>query len=292
MTHSVCILLCTYNGEKYLREQIESLFNQKNVDMAIMAHDDGSTDGTADILKEYNIPVFGGGHLGAAHGFFYLMEQAPKADFYAFCDQDDIWDEDKISVAVNALGMSQKPMIYCSSTRLVSEDGAFVTTHRVDSSRTLPSRLFYSSISGNTIVFNSSMRDVALMHHPERMVMHDSWLVKLCIAVGGRLIIDEDAHIDYRMHGSNTVGMELNLNQKIGKFKRVVNGQGEGQELIDICSLYGLMVKPEYRMLAADTEKSRTDPKIRANFMKEHGIDFKNRGFNMAFAMKVKKGNL
>ena len=124
------------------------------------------------------------------------------------------------------------------------------------------------------------------------MVMHDSWLVKLCIAVGGRLIVDEDAHMDYRMHGNNTVGMELNLRQKIGKFKRVANGRSEGQELIDICSLYGLMVKPEYRRLAEDTEKTRTNEQCRRTFMKDHGIDFHSRGFNMAFSMKVKKGNL
>ena len=259
MTPTVCVLLCTYNGEKYLREQIDSLLAQKDVDMAIMAHDDGSSDGTAEILKEYNIPVFGDGHLGAAHGFFYLMEQAPQADYYAFCDQDDIWDKDKLSSAAQALGISQKPMIYCSSTRLVSESGTHLSLHRADSSRSLPSRLFYSSISGNTMVFNRSMRDLAVMHHPEEMVMHDSWLVKLCISVGGRLVIDENAHIDYRMHGNNTVGMELNLRQKIGKFRRVVSSRGEGQELIDICSLYGLMVKPEYRKLAVDTEKTRTD---------------------------------
>lgn len=293
MTPSVCVLLCTYNGEKYLRRQIDSVLHQKDVRVAVMAHDDGSSDGTLDILNEINISLFGNGHLGAAHGFFYLMEQAPEADFYAFCDQDDIWDDDKLSSAVKAMNMDpQKPMLYCSSTRLVAEDGSPIMVHRADPARSLSSRMFYSSISGNTIVFNRSMKDIAVMHHPEEMVMHDSWMVKLCIAVGGKLFIDEDAHIDYRMHSNNTVGMELNLRQKLQKFIRVVNSRGEGQELIDICSLYGLMIKPEFRRLAADTEKTRTDVRCRSNFMKDHGIDFNSRGFNMAFAMKVKKGNL
>lgn len=298
MTSKVCVLLCTYNGEKYLKEQIESLRRQEEVELDIIAHDDGSSDGTVHILNEYNIPVFGEEHLGAAHGFFYLMETAPDADYYAFCDQDDKWDPDKLIVAVrsmeNAVGRSglQKPMLYGSGTRLVAEDGSFISNHRADPERSLTSRLFYSSISGNTMVFNRSMREIALLHQPEEMIMHDSWLLKLCIAVGGKLVIDSEPHMDYRMHGNNTIGMELDLRQKAGKFRTVVSSSGEGQELIDICSMYGLMVKPEYRKLAEDTLLSRTDAKVRRTFVKDHGIDFKSRGFNMAFAMKVKKGNL
>ena len=312
MTPSICVLLCTYNGEKYLRRQLDSIKAQKNVQVSILAHDDGSTDSTVDILNEYNIPVIGGRHLGAAHGFFYLMEEASGYDYYAFCDQDDIWDADKLSCAVRAIGkeqgkaldyirkasdleesvLNQKPVLYASSTRLVNDDESLIQVHVVDSSRSLTSRLFYSSISGNTVVFNRSMRDIAVMHHPEKMVMHDSWMVKLCIALGGSLIIDETPHMDYRMHGNNVVGMELNLKQKMDKFRRVVNSIGEGQELIDICGLYGVMVRPEYRQMAADAEKSRTDKVIRKKFMAEYGIDFKSRGFNLAFAMKVKKGHL
>ena len=312
MAPKVCVLLCTYNGEKYLERQLESVFGQKNVELQILVHDDGSTDGTADILSKYNIPVIGSEHLGAAHGFFYLMEHAPEADYYAFCDQDDVWDRDKLSAAINSIDRElekfggyraskvgikseenlQKPMLYACSTRLVDQDENFLQTHIADPSRTLTSRLFYSSISGNTMVFNKQLKNIAVMHHPKDMVMHDSWMVKLCVAIGGGLVVDREPHMDYRMHGNNVVGMELNLKQKIEKFRRVVRSKGEGQELIDICSLYGAMIRSEYRRMADAVQKTRTDASARKTFVKDFNVDFKNKGFNMAFGLKVKKGNL
>ena len=295
MSASIVVFLCTYNGEKYLHRQLDSVVGQQGMNVRIIAHDDGSKDNSVNILNEYNIPVMGGEHLGAAHGFFYLMEQAPEADFYAFCDQDDIWDSDKLKKAADALEAAApegSAALYACSTRLVNDSEEFISLHKIDKNRSLTSRLFYASISGNTIVFNKKMRDIAVMHHPEEMVMHDSWMVKLCIATGGHLVIDEEPHMDYRMHGNNVVGMELNFSQKVGKFKKVVKGRGEGQELIDICNYYGSMVPDEYRKLAADTLLTRTDKRARRGFVKKYGIDFKSRGFDAAFAMKVSRGNL
>ena len=292
MQSSVCVLLCTYNGGKYLPVQLDSIKNQQGVNVEILAHDDGSNDNTLDVLGQYGINVMGGEHLGAAHGFFYLMEQAPEADFYAFCDQDDRWDTDKLANAAERLKDAAGPALYCCSTRLVDDNLNFIKDHVVNAERSLESRLFYASISGNTIVFNKALKDLAVRHHPEKMVMHDSWMVKLCIAVGGTFIVDEKPHIDYRMHGNNVVGMELNFSQKLGKFKTVVESRGEGQELIDICGYYDEMVLPKYKRLAGETLMTRTDKSARKSFMRNSGVDFKSKGFNVAFAMKVMRGNL
>lgn len=92
----ITVLMSTYNGEKYLKEQLDSILNQEQVDLKLLIRDDGSTDGTVNILKEYenshtNIKWYSGLNLGCGKSFFQLVLDAPKSDYYAFVDQDDVW---------------------------------------------------------------------------------------------------------------------------------------------------------------------------------------------------------
>lgn len=104
----VCVLMSTYNGEKYLRDQIDSILGQKKVDLYIAIRDDGSTDRTNEIIKEYlekneNILFFKGKNLGVGESFLHLLSIAPDMDYYAFADQDDVWLEDKLITAINMI---------------------------------------------------------------------------------------------------------------------------------------------------------------------------------------------
>ncbi len=297
MSANVCVLMCTYNGEKYIKRQMDSLMDQKDVQVYFCVHDDGSSDSTPDILKSYGITPVGADHMGPAKGFMYLLEAAPDSDYYAFCDQDDIWDDDKLSSAIDMIRIEEQlypdePCIYGCSTRLVSEDEKYICDHLLDKTRTLSSRLFYASISGNTVVFNRAMRELALKTLPDRLIMHDSWMVKLCVATGGHLIIDERPHMDYRMHGANQIGMEMGLSDKLSKFRKVSGNDGEGQEFLDICSLYEDSLQPWVKRLAELAESSRTSKQAARTLLKEGNIDFKNTGFNIAFRRKVLKGHL
>ena len=129
---TVCVLLSTYNGEKYLREQIESLLSQIGVKIIIVARDDGSHDDTISILAEYEKKItyfhyLVGENVGPAQSFFMLMQQAPKADYYAFCDQDDVWDKDKLIIAVDMLEKESPvtPNMYYSNLRIVDQNLTF-----------------------------------------------------------------------------------------------------------------------------------------------------------------------
>lgn len=107
MEKKVAVLLSTYNGEKYLEEQLNSLCNQTYSNLEIVIRDDGSSDGTCDLIKKYqqkhnNIKFEEGTNLGFIKSFFCLLELA-DADYYAYCDQDDIWLENKVELAVQAL---------------------------------------------------------------------------------------------------------------------------------------------------------------------------------------------
>ena len=124
----VCVLLSTYNGEKYLREQIDSVLNQKEVDVTLCVRDDGSKDSTIEILKSYEqsgkIKLEIGENVGYQRSFYLLLLNAPEADYYSFCDQDDVWDDDKLIAAVKMLEAedNSKPLLYYSALKVVNKD--------------------------------------------------------------------------------------------------------------------------------------------------------------------------
>lgn len=126
----ICVMLSTYNGEQYLREQLDSIYGQQGVDFHILVRDDGSSDGTLQILYEYRkkkgrMRVKEGTNLGSKKSFYELCFMAEAAedvfDYYAFADQDDVWYPDKLSRAVKALdtvdGCSDK--LWYGGVRLV-----------------------------------------------------------------------------------------------------------------------------------------------------------------------------
>ncbi len=93
---SIVVLMSTYNGEKYIREQLDSIFNQEGIDVKVVVRDDGSKDTTHAILDEYKktheLVWYTGENLKSARSFMDLIYQAPESDYYAFADQDDYWD--------------------------------------------------------------------------------------------------------------------------------------------------------------------------------------------------------
>ena len=123
----VLVLLSTYNGEKYLREQLDSVLSQEGVDVSLLIRDDGSKDGTLNILKEYsvkdNVNYYEGVNCGPSESFHDLMRHAKGYDYYAFCDQDDVWNNDKLITAVRLLEEKKQdlPLLYCSNLNVVDE---------------------------------------------------------------------------------------------------------------------------------------------------------------------------
>lgn len=122
------ILLSTYNGEKYLPELLESVLAQKDIYVDILARDDGSTDKTVEILKKYDrVKVYGGNNLKPAKSFLDLIWKADiNYDYYALCDQDDVWKEEKIISAVKCIENIDKPALYSSAVEVVDKDLTFI----------------------------------------------------------------------------------------------------------------------------------------------------------------------
>ena len=127
MLYNVQVIMSTYNGEKYIEEQIQSIFNQKECNVSLLVRDDGSTDKTIEIVKElslkYNIKLIQGENLRAAKSFLEAIKFTDEEnDFFAFSDQDDVWLDDKLLNAIKCIEKyNDKILLYASNLTAVNE---------------------------------------------------------------------------------------------------------------------------------------------------------------------------
>lgn len=225
----VLVLMSTYNGAKYLKEQIESILSQKNVDIQLLIRDDMSTDSTLSVLNNYqkeydNIEVIQGENIGAALSFMQLLKFADNYtyDFCAFSDQDDVWLEDKLFTATDHLAkMNQNlPLLYCSKPQLVDENLNHLKTKWLDLNGTFGESMIINASLGCTQVFNMNLVKLTNSFSPSFLMMHDGWLYRICLAVGGCIFYDQNPKILYRQHLNNVVGGKSNFYLK---WKRRIN---------------------------------------------------------------------
>lgn len=222
---TVQILMSTYNGEKYLDEQLQSLIDQEDVIVKILVRDDGSSDKTLEILRKWEImgciQYYQGENLGPSLSFMDLIQNAPNADYYAFCDQDDVWHKDKLAIAVKKLSMtkSNKPSLYFSSAKLVDKDLNFIGYSNLNPVYNLPGILLGSNAIGCTMVFNKELLDIIKFNIPKKSILHDAWTIRACLVIDGEVIFDGTPHIDYRQHENNVVGA---INSPIRRYLRVI----------------------------------------------------------------------
>lgn len=229
--NSILVMLSTYNGEKFLRKQLDSIINQENVSVYLLIRDDGSTDGTLQILDEYKslyphiITIYKGVNIGCARSFRYLMEQANAfalflPDFYAFCDQDDIWMNDKLERAANALSIydSTLPNLFFSHFKEIDEWGNELYTEDKAFNFSFGEALIMNPSVGCTQVFNKVCLENSLRCNPPQAILHDWWIYSLCLALSGNVIYDCDALVLYRQHSSNVLGA-----RHISRFRKLYN---------------------------------------------------------------------
>ena len=209
----VNILLSTFNGIQFLREQLDSLLCQDYPNITIYIRDDGSTDSTVALLmwyqEEHNyISVVVGENLGYIRSFYELVRSCHgnEDELYAFCDQDDVWNPQKISRAVEKIGKSPVPTMtfYCSRMTLVDENlqviGASPNPCQID---------FGSAIMGFTygcaVVMGDGVKQLFLQASPDDMLAHDWWACLIATAFG-HVVYDVEPQVNYRQHNSNTSG--------------------------------------------------------------------------------------
>jgi glycosyltransferase involved in cell wall biosynthesis len=214
-TGPVYILMSTYNGQKYIKSQIESLLSQTYQDIKILIRDDGSSFPTTSILKSYEnkysfVTVFYEDNIGVVHSFFRLLEKVPdEAGYIAFCDQDDLWLPDKIQRAVDKIKQnnSAMPVMYCSSLNVSDENLNFLYKTKPAKKIGLRNSLFENIATGCTIVLNKNA--FLLLSGKKidysKIMMHDFWFY-IVISAFGEIVFDPVPFICYRQHKKNVIG--------------------------------------------------------------------------------------
>lgn len=245
----VLIMLSTYNGEKYLSEQLDSLYAQEGVDTHILVRDDGSKDKTTSILEEYNlihhnITIVKGKNVGATKSFHQLIQMAVSDfsgyDYYSFCDQDDVWYSDKICTAYEKLeNIDNKYKLYFCVPEIVDEKLSLKNVPHMKIINNLYGNIVSSHILGCTMVLNYSLLEkVASLVNSElyqqkhiHIPLHDGWTALVAYALDAGIVYDQTPHIKYRQHGGNVVGAGTSRWSKIrSRIKRYVNKGGQKQQ--------------------------------------------------------------
>ena len=242
------ILLATFNGERFLEAQLDSLLSQTHENILIIIRDDQSTDGTCSILRSYEgeypdkIKVLNVDQvtLGASGNFSVLIAYAInlqielKLDYFAFCDQDDIWDSKKLEkqlvsmISLESESTTKKglPFLIHCDLEVVNEKAERISDSLICyqgleiSKNNFSSLLTSNLVTGCTAMFNPTLARLAVPI-PKEAVMHDWWIAIVASAFGKIGFVDE-ALVKYRQHAVNTIGAKRKPSKKRGQFNKVM----------------------------------------------------------------------
>lgn len=269
---TVEVLLATYNGERFLREQIDSILSQDYENLQVSARDDGSSDGTTTILNEYakRFPdrfqiVQSGLPTGSAKENFLQLMKTSTANYICFSDQDDVWLPNKVSrtmhamIALEARRGSDIPLLVFTDLRVV--DNKLKTLHgsfwkqagiKPSSISSLAAILGHNVVTGCTTLINRRLLDMALCMPPEAS-MHDAWIALLTSAFGAAEIVWEKTVL-YRQHDQNVVGIDAQsksprelVERFLQRNPRVLQWQRNESMAKALLRIYGEKLSPENR---------------------------------------------
>ncbi len=251
----VAVVLSTYQGEKYVKQQIDSILNQTYPNIEIYVRDDGSKDNTVEILKQYEkenkIKLFPQENVGFIKSFFTALSFCEDADYYAFCDQDDEWFENKIERAVNALKEKDpnKPLLYFADYDYYDENMNFVAHSKSHPKGPSFRNAIVDCITlGINTVINKKARDIMVKSPIQKSCGHD-WTAYMICSSMGEVIYDKVPTLKYRRTGKNvSPGGKGFFAFQIWRIKKFfINDYFSNvkEELIEFEDLFGKQLKPE-----------------------------------------------
>lgn len=216
----VAVLMSTYNGEKFLREQLESIFTQEDVEILLIVRDDGSTDSTIEILNEFSgIQIIESENVGCEESFKKLLYMPIDADYYAFSDQDDVWYPRKLISAINNLKQHDSDLSVCNLMLADADmnlDRPLFKGNELHNCNLRFRNYVLGNIHGCTQVWTKKLHKIIQSYEPKIMYGHDVWVN--CIAnMVSSTYIDNNCQINYRLHENNTSGYATNEWQRIKK---------------------------------------------------------------------------
>lgn len=285
---TVKIALATYNGSKYICRQLDSLLAQTYPNLEIYIRDDGSTDGTVRIVEEYiarnttdkKIILLenNGKNLGCPSSFYQILRECGPADYYAFCDQDDIWYPDKIKWAVERLQENKKassapevPCVYFSACDYYTEAGEFLRHSPVwEGEVALTDVLYYTPASGFLLVFNEAARQELVLRVDPGKELHDRWLLRGA-ACFGKVVPDQRCSAAHIRHSEAVTAEDSSNSNLVRSFlKNEIGGTAMTESKQDLayflCAFQGRLSASQRKTLELFTAPNRLGRQIRKLF--------------------------
>lgn len=227
---SVQVLLSSYNGEKYIKRQIDSILQQREVDIHLLIRDDGSHDKTVEILSTYQrdfpqkIQVILGKNIGYKKSFFDLIQRAGEYDYYAFADQDDFWFADKEISSIQKMEADSDECAKLAQVDLVFTDENLKPLHPVPAKRNVfimcHDQIYADDIfQGCTMTWNKKAMQLFKQYTPQANFSHDHWIGKVCYLLGKIYFISEEK-MDYVRYENNVSATEDRFRCRLLRLKK------------------------------------------------------------------------
>lgn len=233
------ILMATYNGEKYIGEQLESIVQQNYEDWKLFISDDGSSDGTIEIINSYVsrypdkiiLKKNESNMHGAKNNFFYAIMNAPVGEYYVLCDQDDVWEKDKLEVIYSDFQKldDKIPQLIYHELRVVDENLDTISERlsdyaglNLDLNKAFRQLLLCNYTPGCAITYNEALRKKIII--PGQSVSIHDWWIMIIAACFGEIHRQEKSLAKYRQHTNNTIGIQEDGLK--GYIKRIITHNG------------------------------------------------------------------
>jgi len=249
---TVAILLCTYNGETFLEEQLDSIAKQTHAAWNVWASDDGSQDNTIKVIESYRnkwgadkLLVQAGPQQGFALNFLSLVNNASiQSDYYAYSDHDDVWHSNKLEKAIKWLESISEdtPALYCGRTCLVNDSLQEIGFSPLFSRPPSFSNAIVQNIGGgNTMVFNNAARVLLQKVGVTNGIVSHDWLTyQVVTACGGAVFYDSSSTVNYRQHSENIVGANNHWRARINRIRGLIDGTFRGWNESNIFAIQSL----------------------------------------------------
>lgn len=213
--------MSTYNGEKFIKQQIDSILAQEDVEIKLIIRDDGSSDETVNIIKEYGdkIILLLGKNIGCEESFRQLLYMNTEADYFAFADQDDVWHPRKIISAIDNIMQNKCDLSVCNLMLVDSELnqlGPLFSDKSIEEYQAQMNSFAQTNLHGCVQVWTKNLHKLIQAHPMLKIEPHDVWVNAVANVVSSTFV-DKRCFINYRLHGNNVSGYTTNVLYKINK---------------------------------------------------------------------------